>query len=314
MVDIPETLLEAKACDLWQNGIGWLLQQIEPYISTHNRLRLASVVIDDVTGARDIMSWGGSTDGLFSVKSAYALLTKHETPRPNMEAFYSRVWRVMVPERVRVFLWLVSHQVIMTSMERKRRHLSDNGMCQLCKNEDETILHVLRDCPAAMGLWRRLVIPRKQQRFFNQPLLEWLYENLTNEKSANGDQWPTTFVLTVWWCWKWRCGYVFGETGKCRDRVQFVKDKIQEVILANNKMRPRSAVGARVERQITWRKPVNGCCKLNTDGSSTGNPGLATVGGVMRDEYREWRGGFAINIGICSSHWRSCGAYITASV
>ena len=58
MVDIPEALLEAKACDLWQNGIGWLTQQIEPYISTKNRLRLASVVIDDVTWARDRMSWG----------------------------------------------------------------------------------------------------------------------------------------------------------------------------------------------------------------------------------------------------------------
>ena len=105
MVDIPEALLEAKACDLWQNGIGWLTQQIEPYISTENRLRLASVVIDDVTGARDRMSWGGSKNGLFSVKSAYALLTTDETPRPNMEAFYSRVWRAMVPERVRVFFY-----------------------------------------------------------------------------------------------------------------------------------------------------------------------------------------------------------------
>ena len=90
---------------LWQNGIGWITQQIEPYKSTENRLRLASVVIDDVTGARDRMSWGGSKNGLFSVKSAYALLTTDETPRPNMEAFYSRVWRAMVPERVRVFFY-----------------------------------------------------------------------------------------------------------------------------------------------------------------------------------------------------------------
>ena len=189
----------------------------------------------------------------------------------------------------------------MTNMERKRRHLSDNGMCQLCKNGDETILHVLRDCPAAMGLWRRLVNLRKQQRFFNQPLLEWLSENLTNDTSASGDQWPTMFALTVWWCWKWRCGYVFGETGKCRDRVQFVKDKTQEVILANKKLRPRSTVGAHVERQIEWCKSGNGWCKLNTDGSSKGNPGLATAGRAMRDEYGEWRGGFAINIGICSA-------------
>ena len=53
MVHISEPVSEARACDLWQNGTGLLLLVIEPYMSLHNRLRLASVVIDDVTGARD---------------------------------------------------------------------------------------------------------------------------------------------------------------------------------------------------------------------------------------------------------------------
>ena len=131
LVDIPEEIAEAKTRDLWQHGIGWILQQIELYTSLQNRLRLASLVIDDVTGARDRMSWGEAKGGLFSVKSAYAFLTKYEVPRPNMEDLYSRVWRVMAPERVRVFLWLVTHQVIMTNMERKRRHISENGICPL---------------------------------------------------------------------------------------------------------------------------------------------------------------------------------------
>ncbi|WZZ66780.1 hypothetical protein YC2023_078150 [Brassica napus] len=300
-VAIPEAILEATARDLWQQGVGWLVQQIEPYISHQNRLRLATVVIDEVTGARDRMSWGESKDGIFSVKSAYAFLTRDDLPRPNMEALFARVWRVMTPERVRVFLWLVSHQVIMTNMERKRRHMSDNGMCTLCRNGNETILHALRDCQAAAGIWRRLMAPSRYQRFCNQPLLEWLYENLAQDSTAGGDKWPTLFALTVWWCWKWRCGYVFGETGKCRDRVQFVKDKTQEVIKANNNQRHKQVIGARMERQITWTRPMSGWCKLNTDEASKGNPGLAAAGGVIRDENGRWKGGFAINIGICSA-------------
>nr|AID60103.1 hypothetical protein [Brassica napus] len=301
LIDIPEELVEAKTRDLWQQGIGWILQQIEPYTSLQNRLQLASLVIDEVTGARDRMSWGEAKDGLFSVKAAYAFLTKDAVPRPNMEDLYSRVWRVTAPERVRVFLWLVTHQVIMTNMERKRRHISENGTCPLCKSGDETILHVLRDCPAAAGLWRKLVLPTRQQRFFNLTLFEWLYENLANDKSVNGDQWPSLFALTVWWCWKWRCGYVFGEIGKCRDRVRFVKDKAQEVIKANKKVREPSAIGVHVERQIAWFVPENGWVKLNTDGASRGNPGLATAGGALRDEEGKWIGGFSLNIGICSA-------------
>ncbi|VYS68370.1 unnamed protein product [Arabidopsis thaliana] len=41
--------------------------------------------------------------------------------------------------------------------------------------------------------------------------------------------------------------------------------------------------------------------KLNTDGASRGNPGLATVGGVVRDGQGRWCGGFALNIGVCSA-------------
>lgn len=65
MVQMPEQIREARVCELWQNGTGWLLQMIKPYMSTHNQLCLASVVIDEVTGARDRMSWGESNDGMF---------------------------------------------------------------------------------------------------------------------------------------------------------------------------------------------------------------------------------------------------------
>ena len=56
------------------------------------------------------------------------------------------------------------------------------------------------------------------------------------------------FALTVWWCWKWRCGYVFGEEGKCRDRVKFVRDKAKEVIVANKNLRVQYPGGTRVEK------------------------------------------------------------------
>lgn len=62
IVYIPEEILEAKARDLWQNGTGWLLQVLEPYLSTYHQMSLALVVIDDVTGGTDIMSWNGSKD------------------------------------------------------------------------------------------------------------------------------------------------------------------------------------------------------------------------------------------------------------
>ena len=55
-------------------------------------------------------------------------------------------------------------------------------------------------------------------------------------------------------------------------------------------------------KQIQWKRPSHGWVKLNTDGSSLGNPGPAGGGGVIRDEEGAWIVGFARNIGITSSY------------
>lgn len=62
-----------------------------------------------------------------------------------MKLFFKRIWRVVVPERIRVFLWLVGNQVIMTNVERARRHLGDSEVCPICNGVVESIIHVLRD-------------------------------------------------------------------------------------------------------------------------------------------------------------------------
>ena len=109
------------------------------------------------------------------------------------------MWHVVAPKRVRVFLLLVGKQAIMTNAERYRRHLSGTDVCQVCKRGIETILHVLRDCPAMSGIWERLVPAVKMYSFFSKPLLEWLYENLRENEEGRGIPWSTSFALAIWW-------------------------------------------------------------------------------------------------------------------
>lgn len=79
--EVPENLAGMSAHELWRNGEGWVLTSILPYVSEITRLRLAAVVLNNVTGAGDRMSWGETSDGRFTVKSAYALITRSESPR-----------------------------------------------------------------------------------------------------------------------------------------------------------------------------------------------------------------------------------------
>lgn len=54
-------------------------------------------------------------------------------------------------------------------------------------------------------------------------------------------------------------------------------------------------------KDVRWERSRRGWWKLNTDGSSMGNPGLAGGGGIVRDEMGSWVMGFSRNIGATSS-------------
>ena len=287
--------------DLWQEGGGWDLSRIAPWVSEEKRMELAAVVVDNFTGAKDRLSWGESADGKFTVSSAYAFVTRKIYQTQDLESFYRRVWRVVAPERVRTFLWMVSNQILMTNAERARRHLYDSDICTVCKGGVESILHVLRDCPAMAGIWQQIIPQRRRRQFFSQSLLEWLYTNLQADTVVDGQLWATSFALAAWWSWKWRCGNVFGENKLCRDRVKFAKDKVQEVLKANERAASTHSLVVRVERMIRWVEPSMSWFKLNTDGASRGNPGLAAAGGVLRDDTGRWCRGFALNIGRCTA-------------
>lgn len=142
--DKPEGFEVMLARDLWRYGSGWDFDRIAPHVSENRRLELAAVVLDNVTGAKDRISWGGRSDGLFSVKSAHSLLTRDNYPKPDMRGFYDRIWKLAVPERVRVFLCMVGNQAIMSNAERCRRHLCDSNICPVCKSGVETIIHIER--------------------------------------------------------------------------------------------------------------------------------------------------------------------------
>ena len=48
--------------------------------------------------------------------------------------------------------------------------------------------------------------------------------------------------------------------------------------------------------------------KLNTDGSSLGNPGMAGVGGLLCNSAGAWVSGFSLNMGIASNNISELGA------
>ena len=60
-------------------------------------------------------------------------------------------------------------------------------------------------------------------------------------------------------------------------------------------------VKSKTKIQVRWLPPPFSWMKLNSDGSSMGNPGLAGGGGLIRNENGEWVKGYARAIGCATS-------------
>ncbi|KAL4311507.1 hypothetical protein GQ457_01G027580 [Hibiscus cannabinus] len=96
-----------------------------------------------------------------------------------------------VPQRLRVFLWVVCCQKLMTNLERCNCHIGLSSLCPSCFAADESIFHVLRDCHVSAK--------------------DWVLSNIRSQLSRKFRElpWPYLFISTLWHLWKGRNDLVF---------------------------------------------------------------------------------------------------------
>jgi hypothetical protein len=80
-----------------------------------------------------------------------------------------------------------------------------HAMCLYCRDVEETILHVLRDCPIAKEVWMQVLPVASRGIFFMGDLEGWIEFNLHNHvqwhyKGGWCDFWAT--MCHCLWTWK----------------------------------------------------------------------------------------------------------------
>ncbi|XP_061350094.1 uncharacterized protein LOC133295304 [Gastrolobium bilobum] len=247
---------------------------------------------------QDHLIWNGTTDGKFTVKSAYAILAIKDT---TIQQFpWESVWRWQGPERIRFFLWLMAGEKLMTNVCRLRRHMALSDLCPRCNQSSETIFHTIRDCPQSKEVWCMIMPHINQREFFNLNLHNWIISNLDSSKDwGMGSDWPLLFGILAWKIWKCRNSWVF--EGDRQNAYSLIRSAIgfrDSVALAANPVfgagnQPRN----RIERLVAWCCPPVDWVKLNVDGACDANGTRTGCGGVFRDASGTWIVGFCKNLG-----------------
>ncbi|MBA0722073.1 hypothetical protein Golax_009555 [Gossypium laxum] len=63
------------------------------------------------------------------------------------------IWHILVPQKLRVFIWLGLLDRILTNENRVRRQLTTDASCMICESSLENIDHVLRFCTPVVAIW-----------------------------------------------------------------------------------------------------------------------------------------------------------------
>jgi hypothetical protein len=96
----------------------------------------------------DVFRWNLTVSGVFSVKSMY-----HDLLDGNTGYFKKYIWKIKVPLKIKIFMWFLHKEVILTKDNLKKRKWQGSSQCCFC-DQDETIQHLFFSCPFAKILWR----------------------------------------------------------------------------------------------------------------------------------------------------------------
>ena len=185
------------------------------------------------------------------------------------------------------------------------RGLNISHLCPLCNNEAESIIHMLRDCPLACHVWDSLIPPSVINTFYGSTLVNWLRTNCkSNACSHLGIFWNVIFPFGVWSIWLHRNKAIF--RGNNPPKLNSYKVIIKAVEFAFLGVNGRN-VRVKTIIQVRWTSPLVQWVKLNSDGSSMGNPGRAGGGGIIRNAKGKWIKGYARAIGKRLALLLSCG-------
>jgi len=144
-------------------GNRWNMEKMEKArrMGRKHRLRAATNILkrggvkeNKVKTGEDILKWGKSTKGTFTVKEAYYLMGQQERAEENTE--WKTIWDNKWWPKITLFAWLVAKERILTWDKIQKRGILRPSRCSLCNAEAESQDHILNNCSYAKHLWKEM--------------------------------------------------------------------------------------------------------------------------------------------------------------
>nr|POE60153.1 putative ribonuclease h protein [Quercus suber] len=71
-----------------------------------------------------------------------------------MKSTWNGIWKLEVPNRIRLFMWRAGNDSLPTKVNLAHRKMLTESTCSLCKLELEDTLQALWKCPLLSTVWQ----------------------------------------------------------------------------------------------------------------------------------------------------------------
>ena len=100
----------------------------------------------DSTGENTLV-WSSASNGEFDSQNAYLLALNSGEVASNFLGHW--IWKLNILPKIQFLLWKCAHFSLPVKVVLLHRKILEDPVCDICKEGDETILHVFRDCRKA---------------------------------------------------------------------------------------------------------------------------------------------------------------------
>ena len=128
-------------CDLFHPGTKiWNVEVLQNYFYPREAEVIRKIYVSEACN-RDCLVWPKSSDGCYSVKTAYQMLAIEVINKvPSLSGGEGRkewksIWKIRVPPKIRHFMWRAVKDSLPTKQNLAHRKIPIDETCSLCEDQ-----------------------------------------------------------------------------------------------------------------------------------------------------------------------------------
>jgi hypothetical protein len=158
------------------------------------------------TNSNDELTWSGTKDGIYSVKSGYQAVMDWKTQHQNQAAsnYYDKepgwkhLWKLKIPPKHANLIWRILNKAIPVKDHLISRGIKCDPLCVRCNKSIETIDHVFLKCDWVRAIWFGSPLTINFNLLNNhQSFTDWLTTMLENSKNEDMEK-IISLIYNIW--------------------------------------------------------------------------------------------------------------------